>query len=433
MKEKRRHRRKMRKSKITFAAICLFTITLVFAVLHVKEVSCKKTALSVPKETWEAERTEESLDASLEIWEEDEEKEDDDEVADICRDLYQKAAEENQFADLETIRSIVNRFGEKGYPAVDSKNQIDMTNADRVLRFCEIAEEKEEAEITIIQVGDSGGFAEYALQAREGKVNVVRSYYKYEKGKMKKEAVGKYQAERFAYGKEGYLMFSGTWFSEELYVLTLSGAEDHAAFRVQPLDETYRDLNRKYLLPIGYEKNNMFLTDWSEEDFAELNFYDMFDILYPKVKGEKVPYTPDENLGVGAVYQIPEDEFEDVIQSCFHIDSKTLQEKTVFHPENAAYEYKPRGFHEVEYPEYPYPEVVGCLKNSDGTITLTVNVVYPLTGNAKVYAHEVTVRPLENGEAQYVSNRIIPSQDNYRETWHTPRLTEERWMELYGN
>lgn len=35
-------------------------------------------------------------------------------------------------------------------------------------------------------------------------------------------------------------MFSGVWFSEELYVLTLSGAEEHTALRVQPLDETYR-------------------------------------------------------------------------------------------------------------------------------------------------------------------------------------------------
>ncbi len=42
-------------------------------------------------------------------------------------------------------------------------------------------------------------------------------------------------------------MFSGVWFSEELYVLTLSGAEEHTALRVQPLDETYRELSRKYL------------------------------------------------------------------------------------------------------------------------------------------------------------------------------------------
>ena len=51
---------------------------------------------------------------------------DTDEIVDICLDLYKKAAEENATSDLETIRSIINCFGENGYPAVDSKNQIDM-------------------------------------------------------------------------------------------------------------------------------------------------------------------------------------------------------------------------------------------------------------------------------------------------------------------
>ena len=46
---------------------------------------------------------------------------------------------------------------------------------------------------------------------------------------------------------------------------------------------------------------------------------------------------------------------------------------------------KPRGFEEVEYPEYPYSEVVGFTENNDGTITLTANVVFPYAGDSKVY------------------------------------------------
>ena len=49
-----------------------------------------------------------------------------------------------------------------------------------------------------------------------------------------------------------------------------------------------------------------------------------------------------------------------------------------------------------------------------------------------MYAHEVVIRPLDNGGVQYVSNRIIPSEDNYEATWHKPRLTEEQWEEMYG-
>lgn len=55
-------------------------------------------------------------------------KENAEEIINICIDLYKKAAEENKIADLETIRSIVNCLGENGYPAVDSRNQINMTD-----------------------------------------------------------------------------------------------------------------------------------------------------------------------------------------------------------------------------------------------------------------------------------------------------------------
>lgn len=144
------------------------------------------------------------------------------------------------------------------------------------------------------------------------------------------------------------------------------------------------------------------------------------------------PYTPDDNLGVGAVYRIPEEDFERVIQMYFNIDSETLQSKTVYHQEDSTYEYKPRGFEEVEYPEYPYSEVTGYTENSDGTITLMVRVVFPYRGDSNVYEHEVTVRPLDNDRVQYVSNKIIPSEDNGEVSWHTPRLTKDEWEELYG-
>ena len=359
-------------------------------------------------------------------------KENEEEIINTCLHLYENAAEENKIADLEVVRSIVNQFGENGYSAVDSKNQVDMTQADQVVEFCEIVETQGEAEITIIEVGYSGGFVKYDLNTKDGKVNVVNTCYKYENGNMQREATISYQAENWSYTKEGYLMFSGVWFSEELYLLTLSGAEEHTALRVQPLDETYRELSRKYLLPIGFEQNNMFIVDWSEDDFGDLNFYDMYDLLYPKVYGTNIPYVADDNLGVGAVYQIPKDDFERVILPYFNIDSETLQSKTIYNAEDKTYEYKPRGFAEVEYPEYPYSEVIGFTENGDGTLTLTANVVFPYVGDSKVYAHEVVVRPLENGGVQYVSNRIIPSEDNCEETWHTPRLTAKEWDEIYG-
>ena len=354
-------------------------------------------------------------------------------VMDLLTDVYKQAAEENKLADLETIRSTVNYLGERGYAAIDSKNQVDMTQSEQVQLFCEQVNSKEKAELSMIEIAQLDGFIEYDLQTHDGKVDVVKGSYKYTDGAWEKGFENSYVAESWYYTDEGYLMFSGTWFSETLYALTLSSAEDHAAFRVEPLDEKCRELNRKYLLPVSYKQNNMFLVDWNESDFGELDFYDMYDIFYEQLYAKHVPYAADDNLGVGAVYQIPKEEFENVIMTYFNIDSETLQSKTTYDSVTETYEYKPRGFHEVEYPEYPYSEVIDYTENSDGTIALMVNVVFPYAGDSKVYVHEVTVRPLDAGGVQYVSNQIIFSEDKREKSWHTPRLTEEEWEEIYGD
>ena len=91
-----------------------------------------------------------------------------------------------RLADLETIRSIVNRLGENGYPAVDSRNQINMTEPEKVVEFCEKVDAQEEAEITILEISYLGGFVKYDLHTKDGNVDVVRSYYKYENGDMTK-------------------------------------------------------------------------------------------------------------------------------------------------------------------------------------------------------------------------------------------------------
>lgn len=354
-------------------------------------------------------------------------------ISKICSDIYNDAIRTNTLGRVDMIRSIVNRLGENGFTAVDSENQIDMTEPDKLIQFCGKVDAGEEAELTVMVVSYLGGFTKYDFKTESGNVDIVREYYQYFNGCMEHRSTGTYRADIWELTEEGYLFFEGYWFSEEYFILTMNDVPERAALRVEPIDEKCRELNRQYILPIGYERNNMFIVDWSEDDFGELDFYDLFDIFYLPVYHQRVPYVPDENLQVGVVYRIPKEEFETVIFPYFKIDSETLQSKTTYFSEDAAYEYKPRGFYEIEYPEMPYPEVVNYVDNNNGTMTLTVNVVFPDQMISKVYAHEVTIRPLDDGGVQYVSNRMIPSEDNYGQTWNVPRLTEEEWEERYGD
>lgn len=40
------------------------------------------------------------------------------------------------------------------------------------------------------------------------------------------------------------------------------------------------DLTMKYILPIGYHNVNLFLLDWSSDDYGNLCFNDLLDYLY---------------------------------------------------------------------------------------------------------------------------------------------------------
>lgn len=353
-------------------------------------------------------------------------------IEEILSDIYDEAIGTNTLGNLDIMRRMVARLGENGYVTVDSGNQVDMTQAERAIEFCKAVDEKETAELTIIVIMEMG-IRKFDLKTENGKVNIVRGYYQYDQnGCLKNRSTVSYPADFWQYTEEGYLIFEGSYFSDESYILTLSDTPEHTMLRILPLDEKCREYNRKYILPVGYEQNNLFLCNWSEDNFEDLDFYDLFDRFYPMIHSQSVPYMADENLGVGAVYQIPGELFENVIGAYFNIDSETLRSKTTYISELTAYEYRPRGFYEVEYPDIAYPEVVGYTENDDGTVTLNINAVYPDGNMSKEFSHITVIRPLSEDSFQFVSNEISLPEGKHDIWWHSNRLTEEEWKEVYG-
>ena len=141
-------------------------------------------------------------------------------------------------------------------------------------------------------------------------------------------------------------MFSGVSF-RRILCPDLNGEEEYKAFLVKPLPERCRELNRNYVMPVGYECNNLFITNWSEEEFGDFNFYDLYDQFCFLTDAPYVPqgfYETGENSGI---YRIPAESFESVIQEYVYIDSQTLREKSRYHAEDNTYEYRPRGFEEA--------------------------------------------------------------------------------------
>ena len=101
-------------------------------------------------------------------------------------------------------------------------------------------------------------------------------------------------------------------------------------------------------------------------------------------------------------------------------DRETLRSKTVYLSESAAYQYRPRGFYESEYPDIPYPEVVSYAENADGTITLIVDAVWADYNSDLAFTNRIVVQPFKDGSFRYLSNSIEQKE------LEVPKVTESQ-------
>ena len=74
------------------------------------------------------------------------------EILEICCQACEKATKEDKLNDLEMIRGLVTNLGEKGYTAVDSENQINMTEYEKLQQFCETVKDKKKGRMTVVEV-----------------------------------------------------------------------------------------------------------------------------------------------------------------------------------------------------------------------------------------------------------------------------------------
>ena len=345
------------------------------------------------------------------------------EIADLYEDIYSRAFDADSLDSLETMQSIVSRLGEKGYCAADADNQINMTNSEQMESFLSAAGAGEEAKTTVLLVMKGGSIVYYGFQAQDGDISAQRCTLYWESGTPK---AGYYEA----FTAENWRCTEGSYFFFDQYRMPgYDGPPGEIGIRVRPLDSDCREYNRKYVMPIGYNRNNVLISDWSESDgFGSLNFYDLYDVMYRMKYGTEAPYP---YAYTGAEYEIPASEFDSVLQSYLNISTDTIRSRTVYYPESESYPYRPRGLEDAEYPYSPYPEVTACETRADGTLELTVQAVQTTKLTDQAVVSRLVVRPLPDGSFQYVSNHVTGTTEGVSGTWFTPRLTEDEWNYRY--
>ena len=67
------------------------------------------------------------------------------------------------------------------------------------------------------------------------------------------------------------------------------------------------------------------------------------------------------------------------------------------------------------------------------TAKLTIEAVWEIRMLDQAITSELMIKPMEDGSFQYLSNKVIKSDQNANAGWYMPRLTEEEWEENYSN
>lgn len=316
-------------------------------------------------------------------------------MTEICRPVYSgadKGGGRNVVLEESTVHEMVDAAAAQGLPVICRGHDYNMRNYEKVHRSLKRAQAGEDVETEFYVVDTDGIFRRYGFQSEDGKLTIASA------GAVIGETKGaviqqmeKIQPYNWEYTEKGWLIW-------EKALSRNHEMDMHVFFRVLPLDEKCREMTNKYIAPVGYVKNNLFLTDWDSQDMQNIVFNDLFDSLYAMEKGI-APKAEDYPEG------IPKEEFENLMLSHFDLAAERLEEYGAYDRERGVYPWNAAGPRNRIQRARPFPEAVKCVDNGDGSISLHVEAIFIEIGKDCAFSHIVTMGE-KDGKWVYLGNKI---------------------------
>ncbi len=300
----------------------------------------------------------------------------------------------------ETIDEIETILASSGYPVINSDSVYPdyLENSDGVYSFWESVNQGIDAETEIWRVLASGGLSYIRLQFLDKTPYCIHATAGWNENIEKREVL------------HWDMTYNQDFYYQDIYTDRHWTAS--VLLRLHPVDEALYDLNIKYIMPIGYHNVNLFLLNWSSDNYGYLCFNDLLDLLY-RVKNNNYFYAKDYPYS-NTPYShsiIPAQIFEDTILPYFDISIDEFRERALYDAESDTYPWQDVSCDNVLYYPSLIPEVTDCIEVDKSTIKLIVNVMCLDNHTDKLFIHEVTIKILSDGEYQYIGNEITYKGD----------------------
>lgn len=172
--------------------------------------------------------------------------------------------------------------------------------------------------------------------------------------------------------------------------------------RVKQIKKEYREIAEKYLIPVGYQGNNLFSSNWNQNNLEKLDYNGLYQAFYSVAYQKKLDYTKYPN-------GISEKDFEKILMKYLPVSSEQLKKWAVYDGKSGKYMYARLGCFNYTPDNFwtSTPEITKIKKNKDGTTTITIDAVCERMGSDKVITHNLTVRFLKNDGIEYLENQIL--------------------------
>ena len=147
------------------------------------------------------------------------------ELMEGTRELYEKVAENKLLDSLEFQKQVIGYLGQKGYAAVDMKDQVDMVHSEQVETYCEKAKRGESADVVIYSVIEQGGVVRYELHTDGDDMDAIVSTVRWTDNKPCMIYYHKFKVHSWKYTEKGY------FFIEEYHPPGFDGPPGEKGFR----------------------------------------------------------------------------------------------------------------------------------------------------------------------------------------------------------
>ena len=259
--------------------------------------------------------------------------------------------------------------------------------------------EDRETDVTIYEVNNDGSFCSETFIYRNKVLQTFTMTLTWEKGEQAEISNG--TANNIAeikYTSKGYLIYSYE------YIVAHAALKEY--YRVKPLSDTLRILTDQYVSVFNYLNYNFLTQNWDESNVETILLPRLFEDLYQVHTGEQLK----KDSG-----RISAEIYENVMIACLPVTIEELRKHCGYDMESNTYDSGTFFYRGTS----PFGEVVDYLDNSDGTLTLYVDAVWPDRNTDCAFKNEIVIKPYGDGTCQYLSNKVqkieldIPVYEEY--------------------